>query len=118
VRRREFIRLFSGATLAWPISAHTQQSAEIKRIGVLMGTSDSDSDQKALVAIFTQALAELGWRDAQTFTLNIAGLPEILAAYPHLRQNSHASPQMLSLGKAPRLRGRYGRLPRQRPSCL
>jgi putative ABC transport system substrate-binding protein len=63
VRRREFIRLFSGATLAWPISAHTQQSAEIKRIGVLMGTSDSDSDQKALVAIFTQALAELGWRD-------------------------------------------------------
>ena len=63
MRRREFIRLFSGATLAWPISAHTQQSAEIKRIGVLMGTSDSDSDQKALVAIFTQALAELGWRD-------------------------------------------------------
>ena len=62
IGRRQFVSAFGGA-VAWPVAARAQQSAEIKRIGVLMGTSDSDSDQTALVAIFTQALAELGWKD-------------------------------------------------------
>jgi putative ABC transport system substrate-binding protein len=30
---------------------------------VVMGTADSDSDQKALVSVFTQALAALGWNE-------------------------------------------------------
>ena len=64
VRRRDFIKVISGSAVAWPFSAaRAQQRAGIKRVGVLMGTADSDPDQKALVLEFSQALAELGWKE-------------------------------------------------------
>ena len=49
--------------MGWPLPVRAQQRAEIKRIGVLMGTSESDPDQKAMVSIFTQTLVELGWNE-------------------------------------------------------
>jgi putative ABC transport system substrate-binding protein len=55
--------LLGGAISAWPLKAHGQQPAEIKRVGVLMGTANSDADQKALVSVFSQALADLGWKE-------------------------------------------------------
>jgi len=62
LKRREFITLL-GAAAAWPLAARAQQTEQARRIGVLMGTADSDPDQKALVSVFTQALAELGWKE-------------------------------------------------------
>ena len=62
MKRREFITLIGGAA-AWPFAARAQQSPGVKRVGVLMGTADSDPDQKALVSMFSQALAELGWKE-------------------------------------------------------
>src|SRR5262245_4674870 len=63
IRRREFIGLLGGAAAAWPLAAHAQQPDRVRQIGVLMGTSESDPNQKALVSAFTQALAELGWKE-------------------------------------------------------
>jgi ABC-type uncharacterized transport system substrate-binding protein len=62
MRRREFITLVGSAAVAWPLAARAQPEG-IKRVGVLMGTADSDPDQKALVSVFSQALAELGWKE-------------------------------------------------------
>jgi putative tryptophan/tyrosine transport system substrate-binding protein len=62
LKRREFITLLGGAA-AWPLAARAQQPEQARRIGVLMGTADSDPDQKALVSVFTEALAELGWKE-------------------------------------------------------
>jgi putative ABC transport system substrate-binding protein len=63
VKRREFIMLLGSAAAAWPLAAHAQQSAGTKRVGVLMGTADSDPDQRAMVSVFSQTLAELGWKE-------------------------------------------------------
>jgi putative tryptophan/tyrosine transport system substrate-binding protein len=63
IPRRQFICALGGAAVAWPRVARTQQPAGIKRVGVLMGTADSDPDQKALVSVFSRALAELGWTE-------------------------------------------------------
>jgi putative ABC transport system substrate-binding protein len=63
MRRRKFISLLGGAVAAWPLKAHAQQSTGIKRVGVLMGTAESDPDQKALVSVFSQALADLDWKE-------------------------------------------------------
>ena len=64
MRRREFITLL-GSAAAMPFAARGQE--RVRRIGVLMGTADSDPDQMALVLVFTQALAELGWQDGTKF---------------------------------------------------
>jgi hypothetical protein len=63
VRRRDFIALLGGAAAAWPLIASAQQSS--RRIGILMGTAESDPDQQALVSTFVHALGELGWRDGE-----------------------------------------------------
>ena len=60
MRRREFITLLGGAAAAWPLAAQAQQPDRMRRVGVLMGTSESDPDQERVVSIFTRALADLG----------------------------------------------------------
>ena len=61
MRRREFIRLFGGAAVAWPIAARAQQPERMRRIGVLMGFPENDLEAKALVAAFREGLQKLGW---------------------------------------------------------
>jgi hypothetical protein len=60
--RREFVALLGGAA-AWPVTVQAQQSERVRQIGVLMGTSESDLDQKGMVSTFTRALADLGWME-------------------------------------------------------
>jgi len=61
MRRREFIRLVSGAVAAWPFTVRAQQSDRMRRIGVLTGISANDPETKARDAAFEQALQQLGW---------------------------------------------------------
>jgi hypothetical protein len=46
---------------AWPLAARAQQSERIRRIAMLIGSSDDPQGQSWLTG-FLQRLAELGWR--------------------------------------------------------
>jgi putative ABC transport system substrate-binding protein len=61
VKRREFIALLGGAVATWPLAALAQHSERMRRIGVLMGLVASDPEAQSRVAVFENALRELGW---------------------------------------------------------
>src|SRR5262245_38470536 len=67
MRRREFITLLGGAAAAWPLGTLAENSEQMKRIGVLMGTSDTPSDPLGLPLLraFVDRLQQLGWTDGR-----------------------------------------------------
>ena len=50
------------ATTAWPLAVRAQQPDQMRRIGVLLAVAESDADVSKGIAIFQQALQELGWK--------------------------------------------------------
>src|ERR1700756_2316568 len=64
LQRREFITLLGGAA-AWPVATHAQQSERVRRIGVLMGYAESDSEAQAQIAAFRDGLQKLGWTEGR-----------------------------------------------------
>jgi putative ABC transport system substrate-binding protein len=69
MRRREFITLVGGIVVVWPLAAHAQRSERVRRMGVLMGISEDDPQAGTRVAIFRQALADLGWTEGHNLKI-------------------------------------------------
>jgi putative ABC transport system substrate-binding protein len=63
MKRRRFIALLGGATVAWPLAAHAQLPGRVRRLGVLMSTNEDDPVAQNRVAAFREGLAGLGWRE-------------------------------------------------------
>ena len=70
MRRREFITLFIGAAMAWPLAARAQQPGRTRRIGVLMSTPADDKEGQARINAFVQGLRELGWIDGHNVRID------------------------------------------------
>jgi putative ABC transport system substrate-binding protein len=69
MRRRKFIALLGGvAAAAWPVAARPQDE-RMRRIGVLMGLSESDSEGPPRVAAFKQELQNLGWTEGRNLQI-------------------------------------------------
>ena len=68
--RREFITLLGGALVAWPIAAKAQQPERIRRIGVLVGQAENDTDAKARLTGFRQGLERLGWSEGRNVSVD------------------------------------------------
>ena len=58
--RRQFITLLGGAMVSWPLAARAQQSNQMRRVGVMMGTVD-DVEGQTRAALLRQGFTELGW---------------------------------------------------------
>src|SRR6266404_9068329 len=71
IKRREFIGLIGGATVAWPFVALAQKPDRSRRIGVLMSLGENDPEGKAQLSGFTQGLADLGWSDGPNLRMDV-----------------------------------------------
>jgi len=67
MRRREVIRLFCSAAVAWPLAARAQQLAKLPTIGFLGQSTRSATSE--WVAAFVQRLRELGWIENRTVAI-------------------------------------------------
>ena len=72
MRRREFISLLGGALTAWPFAAQAQQREQMRRIGALIGFTETDPpDVQSWLAAFRGTLAKLGWREGSTLQIEV-----------------------------------------------
>jgi putative tryptophan/tyrosine transport system substrate-binding protein len=62
MRRREFIMAL-GLTATWPFAARAQEGERVRRVGVLMGWTETDPEFRSWLAAFVQEFARLGWVD-------------------------------------------------------
>ena len=70
MRRRDFIKVIGGAT-AWPFIAHAQQLGPMRRIGILIGGAEGDSQNQAGLKVLAGSLKELGWTEGQNIRIDI-----------------------------------------------
>jgi putative ABC transport system substrate-binding protein len=68
VLRRKFIAALGGAVVAWPL-AHAQQQERMRRVEVLIGTSENDPESKLRVEALRQGLLEAGWKEGSNIHL-------------------------------------------------
>src|SRR6516165_1055570 len=83
MKRREFIALIGGAA-SWSIVAHAQQSEQMRRVGVLISSTENDPQGRRQIAAFQQGLQELGWMEGQNIRIDFRFLgdePNRLKAY-------------------------------------
>src|SRR5271157_1996399 len=61
MRRREFIRLVSGAVAPWPIAARAQQPERLRRVSVLLGVPENDPETNSRLRAFRLGMRDAGW---------------------------------------------------------
>ena len=69
MRRREFILLLGGVATTSPC-AWAQQPDRARRIGVLIGYTESDSEIQTQIAAFRDGLRKLGWMEGRNIRID------------------------------------------------
>src|SRR6476620_6930674 len=71
MKRREFISVLCGATVAWPIASGAQQRERARRVGVVMGYPETNPNAQLQVTAFRQQLQKLGWIEGDNLRIDI-----------------------------------------------
>ena len=67
MKRREFIKLFGPAAIAWPLAARAQQQEQMRRIGALLPATADDAVFQARLA----GVAILGWAIGRNMRIDV-----------------------------------------------
>src|SRR3954463_3121809 len=84
MKRREFITLLGGAAAAWPLAAHGQQPAGMRRIGVIMALEESSPATSVSLQQLRDGLHGLGWTEGKNLQYSFrfgGGDPERARAF-------------------------------------
>jgi putative tryptophan/tyrosine transport system substrate-binding protein len=70
VRRRDFITVFGGVAVAWPLAARAQQPDGKRRVSILLPFIEADVEIQTWMASFVQTLRESGWIDGSNVQID------------------------------------------------
>ena len=71
MRRRDFIKVLTGAGVLWPVVVRAQQSDRMRRIGVLLGgLAPDDPNTQAQTRALTQVLQQLSWIEGRNLQID------------------------------------------------
>ena len=70
MKRRDLLALLSIACFLLPLPVRAQQSAQIRRLGVLLNLSENDLEAQRLVTAFREELTRLGWADGRNLRVD------------------------------------------------
>jgi putative ABC transport system substrate-binding protein len=65
ITRRAFLGTLAGGVLTVSRATEAQQAERERRIGVLMGFAENDSQAQAMIAAFREGLQKLGWTEGR-----------------------------------------------------
>jgi putative ABC transport system substrate-binding protein len=83
-RRAVIFALGGAAAVTWPLAARAQQGGTMRRIGVLLSTSEIDPEGQARAKALREGLKELGWTEGRNIKIDIrwgGGDPRRFRAY-------------------------------------
>ena len=66
-----FYGALGSAAAGWPLAARAQQPERMRRIGVLMGRLEGDTEGQARMAAFWDQFQKLGWMEGRTIRIDI-----------------------------------------------
>jgi putative ABC transport system substrate-binding protein len=110
MRRRQFIAIIGGATVAWPLAARSQSSGQTPRVSLLLGLVEKDQETKSRVRAFQLGMRDLGWIEGRNVVIDYryaAGDPgqidryvkELIALTPNVIVGN-STPVLAALKKA------------------
>jgi putative tryptophan/tyrosine transport system substrate-binding protein len=70
MNRREVITLLGGAAAAWPLVVRARQPERMRRVGVLISSTEDDPQVRRQIAAFQQGLLELGWMEGRNVRID------------------------------------------------
>ena len=88
VKGREFIALFGGAAIAWPVAARAQQAERMRQISVLMGLAETDPFTMGYVRELHDGLQQLGWTDSRNISIHLSLRSRRSRACTRIRQRT------------------------------
>jgi len=103
VKRRQFLGLVGG-TAVWSTAGLAQQTATVRRVGVLMARLETDPEGQKQIAAFRNGLRDLGWKLGQSVLIEVrwvVGSPE--RALELARELVEQKPDMLLANATPSL---------------
>src|ERR1700738_4031078 len=71
MKRRDFITLFGGAAVGWPLFARAQQGERVRLVCILEGISVDTPNAKARHAAFLEGLQQLGWMPGRNVRIEV-----------------------------------------------
>ena len=69
MKRRDFIKVVAGSAAAWPLVARAQQGERTRRVTVLVGLDEQDSEAQKRVKAFRAGMRDLGWIEGRNIQI-------------------------------------------------